>query len=409
MSGEALGLIAGSGRLPILFATGARAAGHPVHAVAHLGETDAALAREVDSIAWVKLGQPDAILKALKARGVRRAVMAGGIGRVRALTRARPDAGMLRIAASLRSLRDDELLRAVAGYFLKGGVEIVAPTDYLREVVAAEGLLAGPALSPAQEADLRLGREVAERLGRADVPDGGGEGRGECWRWSDRGHRRGDSPGGAAGRAGRGGGEARQAGADPRFDLPAAGRDAGGDAGGRRERAHGRAGRTVLLDAALLFKWAGMLGISVVGMRAATSPADAFILLTRRAQMESLPCRRPRMRLSHLSMPRLTSTVRAGPTARKAGPPGWLRAGLRGRALPGGAVLDAVLDLDTHPTAERSSRRSRNARPHLARRSSVPSTAWSKPACSTEPATPAGACADRAPRSTTTWCACAAS
>ena len=42
MSKPPLGLIAGSGRLPMLFASAARAGGHPVHAAGHLGETDPA-------------------------------------------------------------------------------------------------------------------------------------------------------------------------------------------------------------------------------------------------------------------------------------------------------------------------------------------------------------------------------
>ena len=154
IAGEPLGLIAGSGRLPMLFATAARAAGHAVHAVGHVGETDSGLATQVDSLAWIRVGQIDAIVTEFKKRGVVRAVMAGAIGRVRSLTAARPDRGMLRIAASLRSLRDDEFLRAIAGYFEKRGIAIVAATDYVRQIVAVEGHLAGPVLTIQQEADI---------------------------------------------------------------------------------------------------------------------------------------------------------------------------------------------------------------------------------------------------------------
>ena len=95
MSAARIGLISGSGRLPILFAVAARAEGHAVHAAAHLGETDPHLVTQVDSLTWVKVGQVGAILRAFKAHGVEQAVMAGAIGRVRSLTQARPDAGML--------------------------------------------------------------------------------------------------------------------------------------------------------------------------------------------------------------------------------------------------------------------------------------------------------------------------
>lgn len=265
MSG--IGLLAGSGRLPFLFADAARAQGLAVHAVAFEGEADPALGAHVASLSWVKVGQANAIVRALTGRGVAKAVMAGGIGRIRSLTHARPDLGMLRIAAGLRSLRDDELLRAVARYFEGQGIEIVAPTDYVRSVLAAAGHLAGPPLTAQQQRDVELGREVAATLGRADVgqtvvvKDGvvlaveAVEGTDECIR--------------RAGKYGGPGGvvvKRCKPHQDLRFDLPAAGpvtlevmREAGAKV------LAVEAGRTVLLDAALLFSDAATLGFSVVG------------------------------------------------------------------------------------------------------------------------------------------------
>ncbi len=262
-----IGLIAGNGRLPYLFAEAAKAQGLSVHAVAFEGEADASLASFVASLTWVKVGQADAILQALTKRGITKAVMAGGIGRIRSLTQARPDFGMLKIAAGLRSLRDDELLRAVAQYFESKGVQIVAPTDYVKSVLAAEGHLAGPELTPQQQKDVTLGREVAAALGRADVgqtvvvKEGvvlaveAVEGTDECIR--------------RAGRFGGPGGvviKRCKPTQDLRFDLPAAGpvtlevmREAGAKV------LAVEAGKTVLLDASLLFSGAVKLGFSVLG------------------------------------------------------------------------------------------------------------------------------------------------
>jgi DUF1009 family protein len=264
-----LGLIAGSGRLPMLFASAARAAGHRVHAAAHLGETDPALLTEVDSLIWIRVGQVDAIIADFKAWGVDRAVMVGGIGRVRSLTHARPDTGMLKIAASLRSLRDDEFLRGIANYFEKHGVTIVAATDYVQKVIAAEGHLAGPRPSAEQESDIALGREVAARLGRADVGQTVVVKAGvvlavEAVEGTDEAIRR-------AGRLGGPGAvvvKRAKPGQDLRFDLPAAGTvtlEVMREAGAKVLAVE--AGKTVLIDGELLFKWAGKLGICVVGIR----------------------------------------------------------------------------------------------------------------------------------------------
>jgi DUF1009 family protein len=164
-----IGLIAGNGRLPHLFAEAARQQGLEVVAVGHLGETDPALESRVRSLSWVRLAQIDRIVRILREAGVTRAVMAGGISRIRAFTEARPDQGAVRIALRLRSFRDDSLLRAVADYFQRAGVQIVSPTDFLTHLLVPAGHLAGPGLDPGQRKDIALGIEVAQLLGRADV------------------------------------------------------------------------------------------------------------------------------------------------------------------------------------------------------------------------------------------------
>ncbi len=80
---QKIGLVAGNGRLPFLFAQAAKAQGLQVHAVGLEGEADADLASQVASLDWVKVGQVDCIVQALTKHGVTRAVMAGGVGRIR--------------------------------------------------------------------------------------------------------------------------------------------------------------------------------------------------------------------------------------------------------------------------------------------------------------------------------------
>lgn len=264
---HSIGLIAGSGRLPSLFAEAARAQGLEVHAVGMEDEADPQLEGQVASLTWVKVGQVGAIARALKARGVKQAVMAGGVGRIRSITQARLDFGALKVLSRVRSLRDDELLRAVASYFEAEGVEIVAPTDFVKAVLAKPGHLAGPPLSAEQQRDVELGREVAAALGRADVGQtvivrDGTVLAVEAIEGTDEAIRR----------AGRYGGPGAvivkrcKPAQDLRFDLPAAGpvtlevmREAGASV------LAVEAGKTVLLDAELLFKWATRLGVSVVG------------------------------------------------------------------------------------------------------------------------------------------------
>ena len=55
---EVIGIIAGGGQFPIKLADSVRKQGHRVVAVAHREETDPELAKKVDQIVWIHLGQP---------------------------------------------------------------------------------------------------------------------------------------------------------------------------------------------------------------------------------------------------------------------------------------------------------------------------------------------------------------
>lgn len=265
---SAIGLIAGNGVLPRLFADAARARGLRVIAVAHRGETDPGLEAMVDAFCWVRLGQLDGIIRALKRYGVNEAVLAGGIGRVRAFTDVRPDFGALKVVAKLRSFRDDALLRAIAGYLESEGIRIVAPTSFVPEVLAPKGHLAGPVPDGAQEKDIALGLEVATLLGKADVGQTVVVRHGhvlalEALEGTDETIRRGGKLGGPGACVVK----LSKPQQDERFDLPAVGPktlEVMAEAGARLLAVE--AGRTLLLDAPALFAEAGRRGISVVGV-----------------------------------------------------------------------------------------------------------------------------------------------
>ncbi len=267
---ERIGLIAGSGSLPRLFAQAAREQGLSVVAVAHRGETDPSLEGQVDALHWVRVGQVGGILQAFEREGVSRAVMAGGIGRVRAITQARPDLAALKLVARLRrdSFRDDGLLRAVAAFFEEHGVTIAAPTDFLQKLLAPLGPIAGPPLSSEQRQDVAVGREVALALGRVDVGQTVVVRQGlvlalEAVEGTDEAIRRGGKLGGPGATVVK----LCKPGQDERFDLPAVGEQT---LRTLHEVGAGalaiQAGKTLVLDAEGFVSLAGRLRIAVEGI-----------------------------------------------------------------------------------------------------------------------------------------------
>ncbi|MBM4272991.1 MAG: LpxI family protein [Deltaproteobacteria bacterium] len=166
---EKIGLIAGKGQFPLLFALAARSQGFSVTAVAHRGETEPALKDLVDEIHWIYVGQLNKLIRIFQAAGVRRAVMAGGITRGRLFRDFRPDLRALSLLRRAGTGRDDRLLRAVADEMAQEGITIAPSTLFMNDLLAGPGQLSRRRPTPEEMQDVQLGHEVAQELGRLDL------------------------------------------------------------------------------------------------------------------------------------------------------------------------------------------------------------------------------------------------
>jgi len=268
---ETIGLIAGNGTFPVLFSRAARERGYRVVAVAHRGETLGSIRDEADQVTWVRVGQLGRTIKALRAAGVERAVMAGGIDKVRSLLAVRPDWTGLRVLRRSRGRGDDALLRSVAEEFEKAGVHIVSSTLFLPHIVAGIGRIAGPVPDARDLEDVRLGCDVLRALGPHDVGQSAIIERGvvlaiEAVEGTDAALRR-------AGTLGRGRSvlvKMAKHGQDMRFDAPAVGPttiETMAETGARTLAVE--AGAAIVLEGDRVCMLADRHGIAVVGCSAA--------------------------------------------------------------------------------------------------------------------------------------------
>lgn len=167
-----IGLIAGNGDLPLIFAREVKGRlGIRLVAAAHRRETNPELASLVDDLRWFHLGQFGKILRFLGSSGADQVVMAGGIVKSR-IWDVRPDALALKLAMRLGTLDDDTLLRGVAGLLEEAGIRVRAPTDFVADLYAREGNLTRRSPTPAQWEELRHAWRAAKELGRLDIGQG---------------------------------------------------------------------------------------------------------------------------------------------------------------------------------------------------------------------------------------------
>ena len=164
-----IGLIAGNGQFPLLFAQTARQKGLEVYAVAYQGETDPTLVEHVVALEWLYLGQIKKIIKFFRSNDIKDAVMLGGVTKTKMFTNVRPDIKAVALLATMRHTHDDAILRAFAELLASEGVQIQASTFLLPELLAPAGNWTRRKPSRTETEDIRLGWEIAKEIGRLDI------------------------------------------------------------------------------------------------------------------------------------------------------------------------------------------------------------------------------------------------
>src|SRR6184192_2097522 len=143
---DLIGLIAGNRTLPLLFARQARQMGAArIVAVAFEGQTDPELAKLVDEIVWIKVGQLGRLLAEFQERQIRRCVMLGQIT-PSSLFDLRPDLRAMGLLLRLKEKNAHTIFGALAEELQKGGIELITPIPWLKPLMAPAGFLLGPSL-----------------------------------------------------------------------------------------------------------------------------------------------------------------------------------------------------------------------------------------------------------------------
>jgi DUF1009 family protein len=164
-----IGIIAGGGQFPILFARAAKEQGRQVIVVAHKSESTPEIDEVADSICWVKLGQLGKIIKFFRQEGVHEAVLLGTITKTRIFKDILPDLKGLSLWNRLRARQDDSILRAVAEALEEEGIKILESTYFLKELLFPKGLLTDRRPSAEQLDDINFGWRMAREIGRLDI------------------------------------------------------------------------------------------------------------------------------------------------------------------------------------------------------------------------------------------------
>jgi DUF1009 family protein len=165
-----LGLISGTGELPLAIASEARSKGYCVVAIGLEPLAHESLSSVVDEITWVHVGKLGEIINTLKKSGCKEVVMAGKVPKTLLYKgNVTPDLRAVKVMFSLKDRSDDAILLAISRELEKDGITLRNTTDFSTELLTPEGVLTSDEPSKEEWKDIAFGWKIAKEIGRLDV------------------------------------------------------------------------------------------------------------------------------------------------------------------------------------------------------------------------------------------------
>ena len=165
-----IGLIAGYGTIPIIFAQKAKEKGDTVIALGLKGVTSGELERHVDKMHWLEWGQFHKALMLVVTERLRKIVLLGKIKKdLLFKDEGKLDDEIKTIINKAGDRKDYAILKQIANVVAKFGIEIIDSTTYLGHLIPQRGILTKRSPTPQESEDIEYGRTVARELARLDI------------------------------------------------------------------------------------------------------------------------------------------------------------------------------------------------------------------------------------------------
>ncbi len=165
-----IGLIAGSGRFPIIFAQEARKHGCSLITIAIKGDASSSLKGISDIFYSLDVVNFLELFTRLRKEGITKCLMAGQINPMNLFKdNIRRSPELVRFLSDLKDKRADTIFGAIAKRLNDEGIELIDSTMYLEDYLPQEGVLTKRKPTQNELEDIQFGFKIAKKLGEADV------------------------------------------------------------------------------------------------------------------------------------------------------------------------------------------------------------------------------------------------
>lgn len=164
-----LGLIAGKGKFPLLFAQQAHKNARTLVVIALKEEANEDLSPYAKTIHSISVAKLNKIIETLKREGVQEAVMAGRVEHTKLFSDLVPDLRAAQLLTKVKDRRADSILSAVAEEFKKDGIALLPSTTFLTHLLPEPGVLTKRKPTDSETKNIEFGIRMARGLAGLDL------------------------------------------------------------------------------------------------------------------------------------------------------------------------------------------------------------------------------------------------
>jgi UDP-2,3-diacylglucosamine hydrolase len=164
-----IGLIAGNGKFPLMFAHAARRQGVEVVAIAVKKDTSRQITPLVKKVYWLTLKDYGKMYGILKSEGITKAIMAGQINPKNLFYRDVGDEDLKALLAAIKDKRPDTVFGAIADKLSQHSIDLIDSTLLLKDYLPEAGVLTRTRPDEKIWYDIQFGFGMAKKIAGLDI------------------------------------------------------------------------------------------------------------------------------------------------------------------------------------------------------------------------------------------------
>lgn len=167
---DRLGILAGTGKLPVECARAAQKLGYEVYAIGLLADSDPQIAQFTKDFQFISVAQLDAVFNYLLQNQIKQVTLIGKVTKELLFNGAViPDARMIQLIMSLPDRKDDTIMMAFVRELAKAGIKTFDQTKLIRKLMPRRGTITQREPTEIERQDMEFGFRIAKELGRLDI------------------------------------------------------------------------------------------------------------------------------------------------------------------------------------------------------------------------------------------------